>query len=94
MVYPGTKAYDDYKKKGYTIAKNYRDWLTQEGLHNCVISLPNISSDELLDFCDSSRREFYLRPAYLLSKMIQIIVKPKEAKRILRAARTLVKYLI
>lgn len=93
MVYPGTRAYDDYKKRGFINAKRYSDWLSSKGLHNCVVSLPGISGKELVDFCDSSRRQFYLRPRYIFSKVIQIISKPKEAKRILRAATTLVKHL-
>ena len=93
MVYPGTRAYDMYKKKGFITAQRYRDWLTEEGLHNCVVSLPNISKEELVDFCDLSRREFYLRPRYILSKAIQILTKPREAKRILRASSTLMKYI-
>jgi radical SAM superfamily enzyme YgiQ (UPF0313 family) len=93
MVYPGTRAYDDYKKRGFITAKSYSDWLTPEGLHNCVVSLPGISSKELVNFCDLSRREYYLRPRYVISKLIQIITRPKEAKRILRAAKTLKKHL-
>jgi radical SAM superfamily enzyme YgiQ (UPF0313 family) len=93
MVYPGTRAYDDYKKKGFIKAERYSQWLTDDGLHNCVVSLPGISSKELVDFCDYSRREFYLRPGYILSKLIQIITKPREAKRILRASGTMLKYL-
>ncbi len=92
MIYPGTRAYDDYKKKGFITAKRYRDWLTSEGLHNCVVSLPEISGQELVGFCDFSRRQFYLRPGYILSKLTQIVTRPREAKRILRASATLMKY--
>jgi len=93
MVYPGTRAYDKYKEKGYISAQRYADWLTPEGLHNCVVSLPNISKEELVAFCDQSRREFYLRPKYLISKAAQVAFHPEEFKRNLRAARTLVKHL-
>jgi len=93
MVYPGTRAYDNYKRRGWITAKSYRDWLTPEGLHNCVVSLPTIPKETLVNFCDQSRREFYLRPRYLLSKAAQIFTKPREAKRILRASRTLLKYI-
>jgi len=93
MVYPGTKAYNNYKNKGFITAERYSQWLTDDGLHNCVISLPGISCKDLVDFCDYSRRQFYLRPKYILSKMIQIIAKPREAKRILRASGAMVKYL-
>lgn len=93
MVYPGTKAYDEYKKKGFIQADKYSDWLTKEGLHNCVVSMPGISSKQLVDFCDYSRREFYLRPKYISSKMVQIVTKPKETGRIFRAGKTMMKHL-
>jgi len=94
MVYPGTRAFNNYKKKGFIKVHRYKDWLTPEGTHNCVVSLPNISSDELVAFCDLSRREYYFRPSYILSKLKQIITHPSEAKRILRAFRTLLRYLL
>ena len=93
MVYPGTRAYKTYKDKGYIVAKSYRDWLTSDGLHNCVVSLPNISKEELVAFCDQSRREFYLRPKYILSKAAQVVLHPKEFKRNFRAAWTFLRYL-
>jgi len=93
MVYPGTRAYNEYKKKAYITAKHYSDWLTPDGLHSCVVSLPNISSEELVDFCDYSRRKFYLRFRYILSKAFQIFSTPREAKRIIRASTTFIKYI-
>jgi len=93
MVYPGTRAYNEYKKKGYIKSHDYREWLTPEGLHNCVVSLPGISSRELVEFCDLSRKEFYLRPGYILSKITQIISRPSEMRRILRSANSLRRYL-
>ena len=93
MVYPGTRAYDDYKNRGFITASRFSQWLTEDGLHNCVVTLPKISSKELVDFCDYSRRKFYLRPKYIMSKLIQIVTKPREAKRVLRASGTMLKYL-
>jgi len=93
MVYPGTRAYNAYKDKGYIVAKSYRDWLTRDGLHNCVVSLPSISKEELVAFCDQSRREFYLRPKYILSKTAQVVLHPGEFKRNFRAAWTLIRHL-
>ena len=93
MVYPGTRAYDSYKDKGYLAATSYRDWLTCDGLHNCVVSLPNISKEELVAFCNQSRREFYLRPRYILSKVAQVVFHPREFKRNFRSAWTLLRYL-
>lgn len=93
MVYPGTRAYETYKKLGCITATSYRDWLTEDGLHNCVVSVPGISKDELVAFADYSRRRFYLRPRYIGSKIGQIVQHPREAKRIIRAGTTMLKYL-
>jgi radical SAM superfamily enzyme YgiQ (UPF0313 family) len=94
MVYPGTRAYDNYKARGYITARRYSEWLTPEGLHHCVVSLPQISAETLVAFCDYSRRKFYLRPRYLVSKLGQVIRHPSEAKRLMRAAGTLVRHLL
>lgn len=93
MVYPGTRAYDDYKKQGLINTQKYSEWLTSDGLHNCVVSLPGISNQELVNFCNFSRRQFYLRPRYIASKLTQIVTRPRETKRIMRASGTMLKYL-
>ncbi len=68
--------------------------LTEDGLHSSVVSNPDLKYEELVAFCDRARREFYLRPQYMAAKMIQIIKQPSEAKRIFKAAGTMVKYLL
>jgi anaerobic magnesium-protoporphyrin IX monomethyl ester cyclase len=93
MVYPGTRAYQDYLEAGYITANRYSEWLTPQGLHNCVVSLPGISKEDLVGFADFSRRKFYLRPRYFFAKLMQIIKNPRETGRILRAAITLFPYL-
>jgi radical SAM superfamily enzyme YgiQ (UPF0313 family) len=94
MVYPGTEAYEWARENGYLTTNNFEEWLTEEGLHNCVISTPALSNHELVAFCDFARRSFYLRPGYVLAKVGQVIAHPKEAKRILKASRTFFRYLI
>jgi anaerobic magnesium-protoporphyrin IX monomethyl ester cyclase len=93
MVYPGTEAFEWAKTHGYLITTNYSQWLTEEGLHNCIISTPEVSNKELVAFCDYARRSFYLRPIYILSKVSQIITHPSEAKRIVKASKTFFRYL-
>jgi radical SAM superfamily enzyme YgiQ (UPF0313 family) len=94
MVYPGTEAFDWAKKHGYLTTNRYAQWLTEGGLHNCIVSTPGVSNQELVAFCDHARRSFYLRPAYILSKMSQVIMHPSEAKRTVKAARTFFRYLL
>ena len=85
MVYPGTEAFEWAVSNGFIIAKRYSEWLTSEGLHSCVISTKELSSKEIVDFCDRARRSFYLRPGYLAYKLFQILTSPQDFKRTVRA---------
>lgn len=93
MVYPGTEAFDWYKKRNLIGATDYAKWITPEGLHNTIISTEELTSEELVRFCDSARRAFYLRPGYLFYKLGQMLAHPREIRRTLKAARTFSKYL-
>lgn len=94
MVYPGTEAYDWYKQKNLIRSSDFSQWITPEGLHNTVIRTEDLSSEELVMCCDDARRDFYLRPGYILYKFGQLVKKPGEIKRTLKAGRTFFKYLI
>ncbi|MBN1308471.1 MAG: radical SAM protein [Chitinispirillaceae bacterium] len=93
MVYPGTDDYYFFKKKGWIVSDNFRDWITPQGLHSSTISNPDLPYSELVRFCDRARREFYLRPRYLIFKIAQSIKNPNEGKRNVKAFFTLSKYL-
>lgn len=94
MVYPGTEAYDWYRQRGLIRSSDFSEWITPEGLHNTVIRTEELSAEDLVRFCDDARREFYLRPGYILYKLSQMIAHPKEIRRTLKSLRTFAKYLI
>jgi len=94
MVYPGTEAYEWAKTNGYLITTDYRKWLTEEGLHNCVVSTPELSAKDLVDFCNYARRNYYLSPKYLGYKLWQVIRKPEELKKTIKSAKIFFKYLL
>jgi radical SAM superfamily enzyme YgiQ (UPF0313 family) len=94
MVYPGTEAYEWAKSNGYLTTTDYRKWLTKDGLHNCVVSTSELSSSDLVDFCDYARRNYYLAPKYLGYKLWQIIRKPEEMRKTIKAAKIFIKYLL
>ena len=94
MAYPGTSDYEYFKEKGWIVSDNFRNWLTEEGLHSSVVSNPDLTYEELVAFCDRARREFYLRPAYIFAKIKQMITHPSEAKRIAKAGFTFCRYLL
>jgi anaerobic magnesium-protoporphyrin IX monomethyl ester cyclase len=93
MVYPGTEAYDWASKNGYIRAANFSQWLTKDGMHNCVVNTGQLIARDLVDFCDYSRRRYYLRPRYLAYKMVDVIRNRGEAKRTARAAYKLITHL-
>ena len=94
MVYPGTEAYEWFNERGFIITDDFSKWLTPSGLHNAVIRTECLGPDELVSFCDTARREFYLRPSYILYKLKQMITHQEEIKRTLKSAKTFMKYLI
>lgn len=93
MVYPGTKAYKWAKDKDYLLTEDYSKWLTKEGLHATVLERPELSSQYLFDFCDRARREFYLRPGYILRKGWQSLLSVSELKRNIKGFSNLVRHL-
>jgi radical SAM superfamily enzyme YgiQ (UPF0313 family) len=94
MVYPGTAAYQEAKKRDYIQIEDWGAWLTKDGLHNSVVTLPNITHDQLVSFCDRARRSFYLAPSYLFYKLKQSLRDPRELQRNLKGFLTLSKYLL
>ena len=93
MVYPGTEAFEWAKENDYLTTLNWREWLTDEGSHNCMVSTPEMSSKELVEACDRGRLEFYLQPKYLAAKARQAVTNPKEIPRLAKSGRTFFKYL-
>ncbi len=94
MVYPGTRAYDEFKAKGLLTTCDFSQWLTPGGLHNCVTRTELLAPNDLVQFCDHARRSFYLSPRYMFYKARQMVLHPSECGRTFKAARTFIKYLI
>jgi radical SAM superfamily enzyme YgiQ (UPF0313 family) len=94
MVYPGTTAYTEAKNRGYIQIEDWSAWLTKDGLHNSIVTLPNITHEQLVSFCDRARRSFYLNPPYLLYKLKQSLKDRRELQRNLKGFVTLSKYLL
>jgi radical SAM superfamily enzyme YgiQ (UPF0313 family) len=94
MVYPGTKAFQWAVENNYLTTRDYSQWLTGEGTHNCIISRPGLTNQDLVDFCNNARQRYYLRPVYIISKLGQVITQPTERRRVLKASRTFFRYLL
>jgi anaerobic magnesium-protoporphyrin IX monomethyl ester cyclase len=94
MVYPGTAAYEEAKKRNYIQIEDWGAWLTKDGLHNSVVTLPDITHEQLVSFCDRARRSFYLSPPYLFYKLKQSLKDRRELQRNVKGFITLSKYLL
>jgi len=94
MPYPGTEAYEWANKNGYLTTENFSEWLTPEGHHRTVISLPGLTKEEIVEECRKARKEFYLRTKYILYKLKQSLLSFEEAKRNFKAICTFYRHII
>lgn len=94
MAYPGTRLYDEFAEGGMLRTTDYSRWVTEEGLHSCVVDLPGLKAEELVSWCNGARKCFYLRPSYIMYKVLQSIAHPlTEGRRTLKAFGTFRKHL-
>ncbi|SVE51936.1 uncharacterized protein METZ01_LOCUS504790 [marine metagenome] len=94
MLYPGTGSFKWADENGYVKTKNWADWLTPDGLHNTVLELPGLTPDDLLNWSNKGRLDFYLNPKYLRKMFMQAIISPREGIRMLISGKTFFKHLI
>ena len=83
QVYPGTKAYEWAIQTGYIREQDFRSWVSPTGMHNMTMNLNDkgLTYQQCLDFCVYARRKFYLRPSFILKKVIRGIFEPQEFKK-------------
>ena len=92
LPFPGTEAYAWAKENGY-IHGGYADYVKEDGTINSLLELPGISSEEMVRFCDNCRKQYYLRPKYIVHRLIQGVKDPEDLKRSLKAFNRIKKYL-
>lgn len=92
IPYPGTEAYDWAYRNGY-IELDYEKYCQADGTHNTVLSLPHLSAQEMVDFCNMARKRYYLRPRYILHRIRVGLTDFSDFKRSLKAFGKLKQYL-
>lgn len=92
IPYPGTEAYEWAKSNNY-IVENYEDYVLEDGSHNTVLSMPHLTSKEMVSFCNDARKKYYLRPKYIWHRIWVGLRNPSDFKRSLKAFGKLRKYL-
>jgi radical SAM superfamily enzyme YgiQ (UPF0313 family) len=93
IPYPGTEAYIWAKRNGY-ITADYEHYCKENGTHNSVLNLPNLSAQEMTDFCDFARKKYYFRPMYILHRLKMGLLNPDDLKRSFKAFWNLKSHLI
>ena len=84
IPYPGTEAYEWEKSNGY-ISGKYEDYLQEDGTLNGVLNTPELSAQELVDFCAYARKKYYIRPWYIAHRLWKGIRDPEDMKRSIKA---------
>ena len=92
IPYPGTEAYDWACENGY-IELDYEKYCLPDGTHNTVLSMPHLTAQEMVDFCNRARKKYYLRPRYILHRLRVGLTDFSDLKRSLKAFGKLKKYL-
>jgi len=84
LPFPGTEAYAWAKENGY-INGTYSDYVQADGTINSLLELPNLSSTEMVSFCDEARKKYYWRPSYIAHRIRIGLTDPEDLKRSLKA---------
>lgn len=93
IPYPGTEAYEWARANGY-IETDYEKYCLPDGTHNTVLNLPNLSAQEMVDFCNMARKKYYLRFSYIMHRLIVGLTNIDDLKRSLKAFGRFKKYLL
>lgn len=93
IPYPGTEAYDWAKENGY-ISGNYDEYVHEDGTVSCVLDLPNLSSNDLVNFCSYARKKYYLRAGYIGHRIYMGLKDTEDLKRALKAFKRFSKTLL
>lgn len=88
LVYPGTEAYQWAKENNYLASDKFSDWADEVGMYRSVLNIPGLPAEKIEAFCLRANREYYLRPRYVLMKLKQLILGPREIRRTLKGALT------
>lgn len=93
-VYPGTEAYNWAIANEYLKTHDFSQWVNKDGLHNCVLNTPELSSEEMVYLCDNYLKKYHLRPRYILGKLWQATKNPSEGYRSIKSARVFLSKII
>lgn len=92
LPFPGTEAYCWAKSNGY-INGGYEDYVKEDGTINCILKLDDITSEEMVAFCDNARKRYYFRSKYILHRLWVGLRNPEDLKRSFKAFKSIKRFL-
>lgn len=92
LPFPGTEAYRWAKASGY-INGGYEDYVKEDGTINCILTLDDITSEEMVAFCDNARKRYYFRVKYILHRLWVGLRNPEDLKRSFKAFKSIKRFL-
>lgn len=79
--YPGTEFYEEVKAQNRLLTSR---WTEYDGTCNSVVRLDGINQKDLKDFVDFAYKDFYLRPSYILKRLLSTRT-PSEVYHLLKS---------
>ena len=92
VPFPGTEMYEWAKRNGYLIAKNWDDWLDEDGRLGFLLSYPNLPASRIRELREKLTIEFYLNPKWIAQALLHNL-HPDEMLRLLFAMKDYLKFL-
>jgi len=93
VPFPGTEFYGWCKSNGYLIAKNWDDWLDENGQLASIVSYPNLTNEEIKRLRDELMIRFYSSPRWVAQSILHNM-NPDEIVRLANAAKDYLSYLL
>jgi radical SAM superfamily enzyme YgiQ (UPF0313 family) len=93
VPFPGTEFYNWCKEKGYLKAKNWNEWLDQNGQLDFIVSYPELGKEEMKKLRDKFNTNFNLNLIHILGQHMNSL-NWNEQKRLINLEKNYLFYLI
>jgi len=92
---PGTEFYDYCKEGNYLLTNDMTESLDESGFQKCIISYPDLSSEEISNYVDTALKGYYLNLSYVPIALKNIMGKNgfHELKGLMTSARMYFNYI-
>ncbi|OGI15855.1 hypothetical protein A3K63_00640 [Candidatus Micrarchaeota archaeon RBG_16_49_10] len=94
VPFPGTAFYNWVKEMGYLNAKDWDEWIDDNGQLRCLVDYPDLPAAEIKKLRDSFMLRFYLSPKHAFQLLRNNINSASEIARIMTYSKEYLLYLL